>query len=64
MYDNTINVRIQAILLASLSLLPPFSPRALAHSLQNFIQQYIPFLLGSLRTIQNKDKEYVGEQMV
>ena len=36
MYVNTIIVRMQAILSASLSVLPAFSPRALAQSLQIF----------------------------
>lgn len=36
MYDNTINVRMQAILSDSSSEIPDFSPRALHQSLQNF----------------------------
>jgi len=35
MYVNTITVRMQAIRSASLSVLPDFSPRALAQSLQS-----------------------------
>ena len=34
MYDSTIAVRMQAIRSASVSVLPAFSPRALAQSLQ------------------------------
>jgi len=37
MYDNTINVRMQAIRSASLSELPAFSPNALAQSRQNLL---------------------------
>lgn len=37
MYDNTIMVRMQAIRSASLSVLPAFSPRALAQILQALV---------------------------
>jgi hypothetical protein len=40
-YDNTMAVRIQAILFASSLVLPVFSPNALAHSLHKYLM--IPF---------------------
>jgi len=39
-YVNTITVRMQAIRSASVSVLPAFSPRALAHILQMLIATF------------------------
>ena len=40
-YDNTINVLIIAIRSDSQSVLPDFSPKAFAHSLQSLLNGYV-----------------------
>lgn len=39
-YDNTIKVRMQAIRSDSESVVPAFSPRALAHNRQNLVTAF------------------------